>query len=132
MMTEVTCAVIVRDGKVLATQRSERMPHPLKWEFPGGKIKVGESPEQCIKREIIEELGIKIKVVQLFPTVIHSYEKSSIKLIPFLCSMMDEKISLREHKHYEWVFLSDLNTIDWLEADRKIVEKLQLMNSISF
>ena len=54
-MTEVTCAIILRDRHVLITQRSEQMPHPLKWEFPGGKVKEGESVEECIRREIREE-----------------------------------------------------------------------------
>ena len=118
--------MIIRDGKLLVTQRSELMPHPLKWEFPGGKVKVGESPEQCIKREILEELRIRIKVDQLLPSVIHYYEKSTIKLIPFLCSIIRGTVYLSEHKHYEWVSFSDLDMIDWLEADRKLVEKIQL------
>ena len=58
-MTEVTCAIIIKAERVLITQRSENMPHPLKWEFPGGKVKAGESPGYCIKREIFEELGLK-------------------------------------------------------------------------
>ena len=60
----VACAIIEQDDKILAVQRSERMNLPLKWEFPGGKIKRGESPEQCVVREVLEELNLQIAVCQ--------------------------------------------------------------------
>ena len=128
-MIEVCCALIIRDGKVLATQRSEEMPHPLKWEFPGGKVKMGESPERCIMREIKEELRIQIKVDQMLPSVTHSYENFTIKLIPFLCSILKGTVYLSEHLHFDWVDFNDLDTIDWLDADRKLVEKIQEKSS---
>jgi 8-oxo-dGTP diphosphatase len=58
----VTCAIIEKDGKVLSTQRSESMSMPLKWEFPGGKIKAGESPSECLHRELQEELGVEVEI----------------------------------------------------------------------
>ena len=64
-MIEVACAIIIEKEKVLVTQRSESMPHALKWEFPGGKVKEGETPESCIGREIKEELGLEIRVDRL-------------------------------------------------------------------
>ena len=123
-LIEVSCAVIKDEESVLATQRSELMPHPLKWEFPGGKLKTGETPEACIIREIWEELGVEISVIQLLPSVRHSYSDSTIKLIPFVCTIRTGGIDLREHRSYRWVHRSELDEIDWLEADVKVVDQL--------
>lgn len=120
-LTEVSCAVIMDGDLVLVTQRSEHMPHPLKWEFPGGKLKPGESPEGSIIREIREELGVKISVIQLLPSVRHRYSDADIKLIPFVCSIKEGEIDLSEHKSYRWVHRSELSRVDWLEADIEVV-----------
>ena len=123
-MTEVTCAIIVEAGRVLATQRSEHMPHALKWEFPGGKVKEGETPESCIKREIHEELGLKIQVDRLLPEVKYSYDTHTIKLIPFICTPGKSNITLAEHKAYRWVPFTELEEVDWLDADVEVVKVL--------
>ncbi len=124
-MIPVTCAIIMNEGMVLATQRGEQMPHPLKWEFPGGKVKDGEKAEVCIVREIREELGIGITVTQPLPEVEYSYGPTSIRLIPFLCRQTgDENIVLSEHKSYRWMALADLENLDWLEADIEVVGSL--------
>jgi 8-oxo-dGTP diphosphatase len=120
-MTEVTCAIIIEMDRVLVTQRSEHMPHPLKWEFPGGKLKVGESPEYCIKREIFEELGIRVAVNQLLPSVKYNYDTHTVKLIPFICSVKEGKISLSEHKSFRWISMESLEAVDWLDADVEVV-----------
>lgn len=126
-MTEVTCAIIVEEGKVLVTQRSVQMPHALKWEFPGGKVKLGESPEYCIKREIFEELGLKVDVKQPLPSVIHAYHLQTIKLIPFICSLAEGRISLSEHQSFRWVSMEELEEIDMLEADVKVVRSFKTL-----
>ena len=120
-MTEVTCAIIIKEERVLITQRSESMPHPLKWEFPGGKVRKGESPEHCIKREIFEELGLKVVVKQLLPSVKHAYKNHSIELIPFICNLDEGKISLSEHRSYRWIPVEEMKSVDWLEADLDVV-----------
>ncbi len=124
-LIEVSCAVIMEGDRVLVTQRSEFMPHPLKWEFPGGKLKPGEAPEGCIVREIREELGVEISVIQLLPSVKHYYNDSAIKLIPFVCSIKKGKIALREHRTYRWVQRADLDEIDWLDADVEVLALLK-------
>jgi 8-oxo-dGTP diphosphatase len=126
-MIKVTCAIIMEKRNVLVTQRSERMAHPLKWEFPGGKLKEGETPDACIHREIKEELGIDVCAVQLLPSVKHSYGSTFIELIPFICRCVDGDIVLSEHKAYQWVHLSELGKVDWLEADVKVVKLLKQM-----
>ena len=121
---EVACAIIMDGEHVLLTQRSEQMPHPLKWEFPGGKLNSGETPECCIVREIREELGIEIFVWELLPTVKHSYAKEVIKLIPFICHWKEGEIQLAEHHSSQWVHLSELEQVDWLEADIEVMRLL--------
>lgn len=124
-MIEVTCAIIVEKDKVLATRRSETMPHPLKWEFPGGKLKDGESPEVCIVREIREELGVEVVVKQVLSPVTHHYQEHSIKLIPFICHILDGIISLTEHMDYSWIAPAELGGVDWLEADVEVAEMVK-------
>jgi len=124
-MTEVTCAIIMEDGKVLITQRSESMPHPLQWEFPGGKMKPGESPERCIIREIAEELNVKISVEQLLPTVEYAYPGKEIRLIPFICNLVSGEIDLRQHRSYEWINREQLEDYSMLGAD---LEVARIMN----
>ncbi len=124
-LIEVSCALIMDGDRVLVTQRSELMPHPLKWEFPGGKLKAGETPEGCIVREIREELDVEISVIQLLPSVKHEYSDSAIKLIPFVCTIRKGKIHLSQHRTYRWVHDSELDEIDWLEADVEVLALLR-------
>jgi 8-oxo-dGTP diphosphatase len=121
---EVACAIIVDGERVLVAQRSSTMPHPLKWEFPGGKLRAGENPEGCIIREIREEIGVGISVEQLYPSVKYAYDEYIVKLIPFVCRIIQGEISLAEHTSYRWADYSELEQIDWLEADREVVELL--------
>ena len=119
----VTCAIILVDEKVLVVQRSEHMKLPLKWEFPGGKIENGESEEACIKREIEEEINIKIELIaKLSPSNYH-YPKFSIKLIPFIAKYVDGDIKLLEHKQYRLLKKEELAGLDWADADIPILNE---------
>jgi 8-oxo-dGTP diphosphatase len=123
-MIQVTCAIIMDKEGVLVTRRSQQMSHPLKWEFPGGKVKEGEKPVVCIHREIREELGIEISVERLLPSVTFSYESDSIELIPFICQHLEGVIELAEHSEFRWVPVEELEQLDWLDADVKVVRTL--------
>jgi len=125
-LMEVTCAVIMEGDRVLAAQRSDSMAHPLKWEFPGGKLRTGEHPEGCIIREIREELGVEISVIQLLPTVSHVYSDQPVKLIPFVCRILEGTIRLSEHRTFRWVPRDELDQVDWLEADVEVVSLINL------
>jgi 8-oxo-dGTP diphosphatase len=119
----VACAIIELRGKVLCTQRSESMSLPLKWEFPGGKIDEGESPEECLKRELVEELGIEISVDQPLPATTHTYPTFTVTLYPFSCTIISGEITLHEHSAMVWQPVEKLHTLDWAEADWPVIEE---------
>ena len=121
----VSCALIIEEGGVLVTQRSRQMPHPMKWEFPGGKVKEGETPEVCIRREIREELSIEVSVGEQLPTVKHNYGSKTLELIPFICQHLEGVIELAEHHSFRWVPYEKLEKLDWLEADVEVVRLLK-------
>ena len=118
---EVACAIIEQDGKVLCTQRSRAMSMPLKWEFPGGKIHDKESPEECLRRELVEELGVSINVCQALQPHTHQYETFSVTLHPFVCSIGSGDIILHEHSAMLWLHADELHTLDWAEADLPVI-----------
>ncbi len=122
----VACAIIEVGGKVLCTQRSDAMSLPLKWEFPGGKIDEGESPEECLKRELNEELGIEASVGQACPTTTHHYPDFSVTLYPFICEIISGHITLHEHKAMVWLTGEELQALDWAEADLPVIEEYQM------
>ncbi|MDD5284999.1 MAG: (deoxy)nucleoside triphosphate pyrophosphohydrolase [Desulfuromonadaceae bacterium] len=117
----VTCAIIEHDGLILAARRSANMSLPLKWEFPGGKINHGESPEECLRREIVEELGIEINVRKSLPVTTHDYPAFKVTLYPFVCSIGTENIVLHEHSAMIWLSPERLHTLDWAEADLPVI-----------
>jgi len=117
-MINVTCAIIRNDeNEILVVQRSEATDHPLKWEFPGGKLNPGETEEECIIREIDEELSMEIVICSKLIAVNHDYGHKKIRLIPFICDTLDDIPFLSEHIAYKWVEDKDLLTIDFSEAD---------------
>ena len=130
-MTPVTCAIKEKDGKVLCARRREHMKHPLKWEFPGGKKEENESIESSLKREIMEELGIEIEILEQLPSFLYFYtEDLGIELFPFQCEAVTTKISLAEHKEIKCLDVAELPGLDWVEADVEVV-KYYLKNFFS-
>ncbi len=120
---QVACAIIILEEKILVVQRSDTMSLPLKWEFPGGKIESGESDEECIKREIIEELNIKIELISRLTPSRYNYPDFQIELIPFLAKYIDGVIKLAEHKKYLLLKKYELSDLDWAEADIPILNE---------
>ncbi len=123
-MIQVSCAIIVNSiGKVLVTQRSSTMPLPLKWEFPGGKIEENETAEECLIREIKEELNIEIEITASLSPNDYQYPDKLIRLIPFICRQGGGEILLKEHADYKWMEVKHLLDLDWAEADVGVVEE---------
>ncbi|KAA0888108.1 (deoxy)nucleoside triphosphate pyrophosphohydrolase [Oryzomonas rubra] len=117
----VACAIIEHDGRTLAAQRSETMKMPLKWEFPGGKLESGETPEACLVREVREELAIGINVGRALPVATHAYEAFTVTLYPFVCTPEDGTVTLIEHRAVAWLKPEQMLVLDWAEADLPII-----------
>ncbi len=121
---EVVAAVIVQDGKVFVTQRGYG-DFKGWWEFPGGKIEPGETPQQALKREIQEELGVTISVGQLLCTVNYDYPAFHLVMHCYLSEILSGVIELKEHESARWLTATTLNGVKWLPADKDVVEKLE-------
>ena len=107
---------------MLITQRSEAMSQPLLWEFPGGKLEAGETEQDCLVREVAEELSISITPQQRLKPALYTYPDKIVELIPYTCTYNSGTISLLEHLKYEWVKPEILRTYTWCPADIPIVE----------
>lgn len=127
----VTCAVIEHEGHVLAAQRSASMSLPLKWEFPGGKIDEGESPVECLKRELFEELGVQVCVEKSLPKTTHHYKTFMVTLYPFICSIESGDVILHEHCAITWLPPEKLHTLDWSDADVPVIDSYLAENKMA-
>ena len=125
---EVVAAIIINNDKILCVQRAENKLAYIskKYEFPGGKMELGETREETIKREIFEELEMDINVEEDFLTITHQYPDFIITMHSFICSCKDVKVTLTEHIDYKWLDKNELGILDWAAADVPIVEKLKL------
>jgi 8-oxo-dGTP diphosphatase len=131
MKIHVTCALMVREGKVLCTQRGPTMALPFQWEFPGGKIEEGETAEECILREIKEELNLEIRVLERGPSAELVYEDGKVlELIPFICEVVEGALELKEHSEARWCGVEELEVLEWAQADLGIVDWWRGRNSI--
>ena len=124
---EVVAAIIKSEHKVLCVQRPKHSKRyiSLKWEFPGGKIKCGETKEEALKREIKEELTLDIGEIQYRLTVDHSYPDFHLNMHVFSCSVSSGVIFLNEHVAMKWTAIGELTQLDWAAADIPVVEFLQ-------
>ena len=120
---EVVAAIIVRDGRIFATQRGYGDWKDW-WEFPGGKVEPGESPEDALKREIREELATEIEVDELLTTVEYDYPKFHLTMHCYLCTIISGDLSLLEHEDARWLAIDELDSVKWLPADKDVIEKL--------
>lgn len=121
-MIRVTCAIIIRKNKILATKRTHGDHPEGLWEFPGGKAEPGESLENCIIREILEELDVHIKIIQALTAVTHHYPEKSITLFPFICRIVAGNIHLTEHADSRWLGSNELFLPEWAAADLQVVK----------
>ena len=120
---EVVAAIIRKDDKIFATQRGYGEWKDW-WEFPGGKMEPGESPEEALKREIWEELETKIVLERLVQTVEFDYPKFHLKMHCFWCHIESGSLDLKEHEAAKWLSMNNLDSVEWLPADIIVVKNI--------
>lgn len=120
----VVAAIIVKEGRVFATKRGYG-EYAGGWEFPGGKIEAGESPEEALVREIKEELDADIEVGELLVTAKHDYGSFFLNMRCYICSLKRDHIELLEHSDAKWVGPDGIDFLDWLPADIQVVEAIK-------
>ena len=120
----VVAAVIVDHGRVFATQRGYGDWKDY-WEFPGGKIELGETPEEALRREIREELDTGIAVKEKITTIEYDYPEFHLSMECFLAEVTEGSLVLKEHEAARWLRNDELDTVRWLSADRTIIELLK-------
>ena len=120
----VVAAIIKRDNRIFATQRGYG-EYKDWWEFPGGKIEEGETPEEALKREILEELATEISVDEYLVTVEYDYPKFHLSMDCFWCSIISGELSLLEHEAAKWLPIDNLRQVKWLPADIEIIDIIE-------
>ena len=121
---KVVAAIILHDNRIFATQRGYG-DFKGGWEFPGGKVEPGESPQEALVREIREELAMEIEVGELFETVEYDYPTFHLSMKCYLCSVEHSGYILKEHSDAKWLTKDTLDSVEWLPADQGLVEKLK-------
>ena len=125
---DVAAAVIYHEGRILATQRGYG-EYKDGWEFPGGKIQPGETPQEALAREIREELDAVVKVGPLIGSVEHDYPSFHLFMQCFLCELVSDHFILIEHESARWLSSDELGLVDWLPADLKLLPRLRQVMS---
>ena len=123
-IVNVAAAIIEQGGKVLATQRGHG-DFVGGWEFPGGKIEQGETPEEALVRELHEELGITIAIEERIMVVDYDYETFKLHMLCFLCHVVEGELELREHLAARWLDAHTIDSVAWLPADKELIRVIK-------
>ena len=125
-LIKVVGAIIENDNKeILCALRSPEMNLPNMWEFPGGKIEIGENNKEALIREIKEELSITISVDTFVKTVEYDYPNFHLTMHCFICTQINGTLTLNEHNDAKWIHKSELDELDWLPADLELLQELK-------
>lgn len=122
----VVAAIIVEGNKIFTTQRGYGEFKGW-WEFPGGKIEKGETPEEALKREIKEELDTKIEVIKYVANIEYDYPTFHLSMKCFECRVLEGHLALLEAENAKWVNKEEIDSIDWLPADKTIIEQVKAL-----
>jgi 8-oxo-dGTP diphosphatase len=124
-IVKVTAAILVKDNKIIIAKRGPNDRLANKWEFPGGKVEINETPEQCLKREMKEEFDIDVSVGEYLGSSIFHYDHISIELMAYRTYWENGEIHLNDHNEFKWISLEQLAEFDFAPADLIFVEKLK-------
>jgi len=120
----VVAAVLVHDGRLLIAQRKKNANQALKWEFPGGKIERGETPEQALARELQEELGIRTETGRIFDAKIFEYPEKTVLLLFYISRLTGGEASAIDANAFRWVYPEELKEYDFADADKETAARL--------
>jgi 8-oxo-dGTP diphosphatase len=124
-MQIVTAAILVKGDKVFIAQRKAGKRLADLWEFPGGKLEEGETPEECLVREMVEEFGIEVSVLDFFDESVYHYERGPIRLLAYLVDWTAGEMVPKDHQDCRWISFHDLNNYEFAPADVPFVQKLR-------
>lgn len=124
-MKTVTAGIMVEKGSIFIAKRKLGFRFAHKWEFPGGKMEQGETPEACLKREMEEEFGIDVSIGEFLGESFHQYDHGGIRLLAYRVYWVGGEMELRDHDEYRWVLPAELGEFDFTAADLPFVERLQ-------
>jgi len=120
----VTAGVVIRDRRVLVARRKAGSHLAGLWEFPGGKLEPGESPEECLARELREELGVSVRVGRILETIYHRYPEKNVLLLFYACELLDGEPRALDVAEVAWVPRAELPDLDWVPADVTFATRL--------
>ena len=120
----VVGAVIIEHDQILCARRGPSKSMPLKWEFPGGKIEVGETPQEALRREIEEEMHCRVEIGDQVEHTVYEYDFAIVHLTTFYCKLIEGRPVLTEHVAMKWLAPDQLTSLDWAPADLPAVETL--------
>ncbi len=121
---KVTAAIITRDNKILIAQRAKKDELYGKWEFPGGKMEPGETEQECLKRELLEEFGIEVEIGEYVCSSFFVYNGTPMEMLAYYVTLISNDFVLYEHQQIKWVEKRDLLLFDFPEPDKPIIQKL--------
>ncbi len=124
-MKKVAAGILIKDGKILVARRKQGQTHAGLWEFPGGKIEDNETPQECLERELHEELGIKVKSGRIMTECVDRSDHGTFAILAIEAELVSGEITLAVHDAARWVGLEALSNYPLAPADRKLLEKIQ-------
>jgi 8-oxo-dGTP diphosphatase len=125
-MKRVAAGILIKDGRFLIARRKQDQSHAGLWEFPGGKIEENETPQECLERELKEELGIKVKPGRIIAESEDHSDHGSFAILAVEAEVVDDEFTLKVHDAVKWVSREDLSTYSLAPADRDLLEKIRL------